>query len=85
VPKHHIVCIANPNADALLQKVVDIADEHGAKVTQFLYDKRTSLANVTIDTPADLSPDEAQEFLKKLPRYARTNLVEYEIPPPGRK
>jgi hypothetical protein len=82
VPKHHIVCIANPDAEALLQRIVDIADEDGAKVTQFLYDKRTNLANVTIETPADLSPDEAQELLKKLPRYARTNLAEYDIPPP---
>jgi hypothetical protein len=82
VPKHHIVCLANPDAEDLLQRIVDLADEDGATVTQFLYDKRTNLANVTIETPADLSPAEAQELLKKLPRYARTNLAEYDIPPP---
>jgi hypothetical protein len=84
VPKHHIVCIGNPDPEALLQRVVDIAAEDGATVTQFLYDDRTNLASVTIDTPVDLSPDEAQELLKKLPRYARTNLIEYDIPPPQR-
>jgi hypothetical protein len=82
VPKHHIVCIANPDPEALVQRIVDIANEDGATVTQFLYDDRTNLANVTIETPADLGPDEAQELLGKLPRYARTNLAEYDIPPP---
>jgi hypothetical protein len=82
MPKHHIVCLANPDPDALLQRIVDIAYEDGATVTQFLYDTRTNLANVTIETPADLSPGEAQELLNKLPRYARTNLSEYDIPPP---